>query len=354
MGATLTIKYAGQSREYKVPEDEPFYIGRGDSTLSMRINHASISRIHARIENKNSRWYVTDMGSRNGTQRNGEDLEGETLLDPGDELRIGKLKVIFTMGVPVASMDADDERTLVENEWEPDTESFAAGPDDEIEPISSKQSSLGWIEEEDTPVSDVDAEIVDPGVKEEEDDFGLGSSEDYNLDSQDTPGEDADWEENMVTVDGLGGDSVPSPTTPADSPKRRGFAFAAAGAAIFMLVAGAGAAGYFLYLKPSSQVEEQAGTQNADESDSDSANENSSDTENESEGDDPAPTDDPDGNEGFEDDPTDADAAPEDDPAPDSDPGDEDDEAPAEDPVQDSDVRGDLPQVDGVPVELPE
>lgn len=345
MGATLTIKYAGQSREYKLPPGQPFYIGRGDSTLSMRINHASISRIHARIESKSNRWYVTDMGSRNGTQLNGKDIEGETPLDSGDEIRIGKLKVIFATNASVAAIDADDERTLVEAGWNSDN--FGVAKDVETEWISSKQSGLEWIEEEDTPVSDVDAEIVNSDDrKEEEDDFGLGNAGKDDLESQDTPDEAADREENMVTVDGLGGDSAPSSASPADVPRRRGLVFAAAGAAIFALVAAAGSAGYYFYLKPSSHVEEQAGIQNADENEPDSGARTAA-PENGNEGDETAPAISP-GN------PVDTEAAPEDDPAADSALGEKAKKAPDKGMLKDTDIHVDLPEIDGVPVELPE
>ena len=351
MSATLTIQYAGQSREYEVPPGTPFYIGRGDSSLSMRINHASISRIHARIENKGDRWYVTDMGSRNGTQLNGKDTEGETQLDSGDELRIGRLKIIFSASVPVVVMDADDERTFVED-WDSDTDGFDAQPDDKTEPISAKQSGMEWVEDQVTPVSDAEAEMVGPEAEEEEDDFGLGNSDDRNLDKGDTPAEEADWEEEMLTVDGLEDDSAPSPTTPSEAPRRHGVVYAAAGAAIFILVAGAGAAGYFMFFKPDSHVEEQAGANNADEDASDPADNGDTESDIENEGDETAPSDDPGGNEAPGDDPMDDEPAPEEDPAPDSVP--EEDEAPNEDTGLDSDVPVELPEIDGGTVELPE
>jgi predicted component of type VI protein secretion system len=304
--------------------------------------------MHARIENKGDRWYVTDMGSRNGTQLNGEDTEGETQLDSGDELRIGRLKIVFSVSVPVVVMDADDERTFVED-WESETDGFDAQPDDETEPISSKQSGMEWVEEEVTPVSDAEAEMVGPEAEEEEDDFGLGNSDDRDLDKDDTPAEAVDWEEEMMTVDGFEGDSAPSPTTPAEAPRRHGVVFAAAGAAIFILVAGAGAAGYFMFFKPNPHVEEQAVTDSAGEDASDPADKGDSEAESENEGDETAPTDDPGGNEfpGMGDEP-----APEEDPAPDSVP--EEDEAPDEDPGLDSDVPVELPEIDGGAVELPE
>jgi len=94
MSAKLTIQYAGESRSFEIPENRGFYIGRAGSSLSMRINHPSISRIHAKIEKKDGEWTITDLGSRNGTVVNGDKVT-VAAIESGDEIRLGKLKAVF-------------------------------------------------------------------------------------------------------------------------------------------------------------------------------------------------------------------------------------------------------------------
>jgi pSer/pThr/pTyr-binding forkhead associated (FHA) protein len=55
----------------------------------------TVSRLHAVVENYGSGWAVRDLGSRNGTYLNGQRVLGEHALHPGDELRIGKTRLIF-------------------------------------------------------------------------------------------------------------------------------------------------------------------------------------------------------------------------------------------------------------------
>lgn len=58
---------------------------------------ATVSRLHAVFENLGAAWSVRDMGSRNGTYLNGEKITAERVLHSGDEVRVGKSRVIFWM-----------------------------------------------------------------------------------------------------------------------------------------------------------------------------------------------------------------------------------------------------------------
>lgn len=55
----------------------------------------AISSLHAVIENYGAGWAIRDLGSRNGTQVNGERLLAERALRAGDELRMGDTRLIF-------------------------------------------------------------------------------------------------------------------------------------------------------------------------------------------------------------------------------------------------------------------
>ena len=49
----------------------------------------TVSRRHARVETRDGRLHVVDMGSRNGTLLNGVRVDGEAALEPGDVLEVG-------------------------------------------------------------------------------------------------------------------------------------------------------------------------------------------------------------------------------------------------------------------------
>lgn len=68
-------------------------IGRGE-TADLRILDAGISREHCRIMRDGDCYRLTDMGSRNGTVVNGS-VTREHPLSPGDEITLGKYKIVF-------------------------------------------------------------------------------------------------------------------------------------------------------------------------------------------------------------------------------------------------------------------
>jgi pSer/pThr/pTyr-binding forkhead associated (FHA) protein len=55
----------------------------------------TVSRLHAILENHGSAWSIRDLGSRNGTFINGEKVDAERILRSGDELRLGKCRLVF-------------------------------------------------------------------------------------------------------------------------------------------------------------------------------------------------------------------------------------------------------------------
>ena len=66
------------------------------ATNSVSIEQDStVSRLHAVLENLGFAWSVRDVGSRNGTYLNGEKISAERVLRSGDELRVGKSRLIF-------------------------------------------------------------------------------------------------------------------------------------------------------------------------------------------------------------------------------------------------------------------
>jgi pSer/pThr/pTyr-binding forkhead associated (FHA) protein len=82
------------------------------STNAVSLDHdPTVSRLHAVLENHGSAWSIRDVGSRNGTYVNGEKIEAERVLRSGDELRLGKSRLVF-LEAREAGQPAD-EATMV-------------------------------------------------------------------------------------------------------------------------------------------------------------------------------------------------------------------------------------------------
>jgi pSer/pThr/pTyr-binding forkhead associated (FHA) protein len=66
------------------------------STNEVSFEHdETVSRLHAVFEKLGFAWSIRDLGSRNGTYLNGERISAERVLRSGDEVRVGKSRLIF-------------------------------------------------------------------------------------------------------------------------------------------------------------------------------------------------------------------------------------------------------------------
>lgn len=59
------------------------------------LDDPAVSELHAVLERLGSAWTVRDVGSRNGTFVNGERLGSERRVLPGDELRLGRTRLLL-------------------------------------------------------------------------------------------------------------------------------------------------------------------------------------------------------------------------------------------------------------------
>lgn len=67
--------------------------------VQMQLADASVSPLHAVIEERDSTYYISDLGSQGGTVKNGLKLLEEPLRS-GDEVHIGPYRLQFFIGVP--------------------------------------------------------------------------------------------------------------------------------------------------------------------------------------------------------------------------------------------------------------
>lgn len=94
-GAYIELTMDGQVRQFPLEQGDAFYIGRSDKS-NIVIADDRISRYHAMVQYRDDdQFYITDMGSRNGTYVNGSRISAPVMLQPGDELRIGNQELKF-------------------------------------------------------------------------------------------------------------------------------------------------------------------------------------------------------------------------------------------------------------------
>jgi pSer/pThr/pTyr-binding forkhead associated (FHA) protein len=78
----------GDDAGRQTPLEGPIEIGREGST-GLPIDDEQASRRHARVTAEGDHALVEDLGSTNGTYLNGQPIEGQRTLRPGDRLRVG-------------------------------------------------------------------------------------------------------------------------------------------------------------------------------------------------------------------------------------------------------------------------
>ena len=71
-------------------------IGRA-SDCSIPVKDRYLSRRHAEIVPNGDGWILKDLGSANGTYLNGNRVERDTRLTPGDRIRLGDTELLFEM-----------------------------------------------------------------------------------------------------------------------------------------------------------------------------------------------------------------------------------------------------------------
>lgn len=76
-------------------DTEEFVIGRG-AECNIVLPERQVSREHVRITHDDKGYTLHDLGSKNGTHLNGQQIQGSILLQDGDELSIAlAVKLVF-------------------------------------------------------------------------------------------------------------------------------------------------------------------------------------------------------------------------------------------------------------------
>ncbi|MCB0961861.1 MAG: FHA domain-containing protein, partial [Acidimicrobiales bacterium] len=63
------------------------------------LDDVTVSRRHAELERTGDGGVIVrDVGSLNGTYLNGDRIDGERPISTGDELQVGKFKLVYVAG----------------------------------------------------------------------------------------------------------------------------------------------------------------------------------------------------------------------------------------------------------------
>jgi len=86
------IRGPSAGKEFKLPVDN-FVIGRGEG-CQLKPKSDMVSRKHCALAIRDSKLFLEDFGSKNGTHVNNERVEGTIEIRMGDEIRVGPLEFL--------------------------------------------------------------------------------------------------------------------------------------------------------------------------------------------------------------------------------------------------------------------
>jgi pSer/pThr/pTyr-binding forkhead associated (FHA) protein len=98
----LVIHSPARTWELSLEDLEEVSIGRSTSS-KVQIDHPKVSRRHAQIIRRGDTFIVRDLGSANGTQVGGRQVE-EQALENGDTIEIGGTRIVYKTPVTEASL----------------------------------------------------------------------------------------------------------------------------------------------------------------------------------------------------------------------------------------------------------
>jgi pSer/pThr/pTyr-binding forkhead associated (FHA) protein len=88
--------WTARGRERVVTLAEAAYtIGSDVEAVDIGLADSTVSSVHAVLERVGSAWLVRDVGSRNGTRLNGERLVNQRRLRDGEEILVGRTRLVF-------------------------------------------------------------------------------------------------------------------------------------------------------------------------------------------------------------------------------------------------------------------
>src|SRR5450432_3499398 len=75
-------------------------LGRSSANELCYPDDSGLSRQHLALTRSNDAWFVEDLGSKNGTQLNGQRVDQKAPFRPGDRVAAGHLTIEFSEHAP--------------------------------------------------------------------------------------------------------------------------------------------------------------------------------------------------------------------------------------------------------------
>ncbi|MEK6555995.1 MAG: FHA domain-containing protein, partial [Bdellovibrionota bacterium] len=94
----LRVYLNGKLENVKQFTEEQIVIGR-NADLQLSLHEDTVSPLHAVIEERDTGYYISDLGSQAGTFKNGQKVFDDK-IESGEEFTIGSYKIEFFVGVP--------------------------------------------------------------------------------------------------------------------------------------------------------------------------------------------------------------------------------------------------------------
>jgi len=97
----------GGTQKYDLQPVPNLKIGRS-STSDLVLQDLNVSRMHAELVRRPEGYFVLDAGGKNGTFVNDRRIDGPTMLQPGDRVRVGTTTLVFN-GHPKSNVEFTDQ-----------------------------------------------------------------------------------------------------------------------------------------------------------------------------------------------------------------------------------------------------
>ncbi len=111
----ILLKPDEKPQRFKLDGSAPETIGRHAKRL--KLDDSRVSRRHAEVLLRDGVWLIRDLGSSNGTHLNGERITGTSELEEGDEVRIGRQRLVvghIDPPIDATVLDLDGEELRAE------------------------------------------------------------------------------------------------------------------------------------------------------------------------------------------------------------------------------------------------
>ena len=94
-GIGMLVVTRGPNSGSRYALDEPLVTAGRHPDSVIFLDDITVSRRHAEVERTATGYVVRDAGSLNGTYLNAERIDDEVVLHQGDELQVGKFRLVF-------------------------------------------------------------------------------------------------------------------------------------------------------------------------------------------------------------------------------------------------------------------